>query len=66
MDISKVKSYLYSAVISDTLDSLELFDRVLSPGILPIDDNSVLCGWARVGLYLPIYHDDETVHVYEA
>ena len=65
MDISKVKSYLYSAVISDTLDSLELFDRVLSPGILPIDDNSVLCGWARVGLYLPIYHDDETVHVYE-
>lgn len=65
MDFSKIKAKLYSAVISDTLDSLELFDRVLRPGIRPIDDNSILCGWARVGLYLPIYHDDETVNVYE-
>ncbi|MDG1861579.1 MAG: hypothetical protein P8J49_08295, partial [SAR324 cluster bacterium] len=31
----------------------------------PLDDSSILCGWARVGLYLPIYHDDELVKVYE-
>jgi 4-hydroxy-4-methyl-2-oxoglutarate aldolase len=25
----------------------------------------VLCGLARIGLYLPMYHDDETTKVYE-
>ena len=65
MDLSAIKSKLYSAVLSDTLDSLDLFNRVISPGIRPLDEESILCGWARVGLYMPIYHDDETVNVYE-
>ena len=59
------KQKLYSAVLSDTLDSLGYLNQVLSPGIRPLDDSSVLCGWARVGIYLPIYHDDELVKVYE-
>jgi len=65
LDLPAIKSKLYSAVLSDTLDSLALFNRVLSPGIRPLDEDSILCGWARVGLYMPIYHDDETVNVYE-
>ena len=59
------KQKLYSAVLSDTLDSLGYLNQVLSPGIRPLDESSILCGWARVGIYLPIYHDDEFVKVYE-
>ena len=65
LDLPAIKSKLYSAVLSDTLDSLELFNTVLRPGIRPLDEDNILCGWARVGLYMPIYHDDETVNVYE-
>ena len=65
MDFEKIRSQLYSAVLSDTLDSLGMLDQVLSPGIRPLEESTVLCGWARVGLYMPIYHDDETVNVYE-
>ena len=59
------KQKLYSAVLSDTLDSMGYLNQVLSQGIRPLDDSSVLCGWARVGIYLPIYHDDDFVKVFE-
>ena len=63
--LDEARKNLYSAVLSDTLDSMGLLNQVLEPGIRPIDESRVLCGWARVGLYFPIYHDDETVNVYE-
>ena len=44
------KQKLYSAVLSDTLDSLGYLNQVLSPRIRPLDDSSILCGWARVGI----------------
>ena len=59
------KSKLYSAVLSDILDSMGYLNQVLSLGIRPLDESSVLCGWARVGIYLPIYNDDDLVKVYE-
>jgi len=65
---NKIKLYhekLYTAVIADTLDSFGYHDQVLSPGISPIDPSLKLCGLARVGLYMPIYHDDENINVYE-
>jgi len=65
IDLAMARSTLYSAVISDTLDSLGYRYQVLRPGIRPLDPNTVLCGWARVGLYSPIYHDDADVNVYE-
>ena len=65
MDFQKLKHTLYSAVISDTLDSMGYLNQALSPGIRPLDDNMVLCGLARVGIYMKIYHDDEEVNVYE-
>jgi 4-hydroxy-4-methyl-2-oxoglutarate aldolase len=40
-------------------------NQVLSLGIRPLDLSSVLCGWSRVGIYLPIYHDDDFVKVFE-
>ena len=63
--IKNIKEKLYSAVLSDTLDSFGMLNQVLSPGIRPIADSMIICGWARVGLYYPIYHDDENVNVYE-
>ena len=64
-NLKEYREKLYTAVIADTLDSLGYHKQVLTPGILPLDPSLKMCGLARVGLYMPIYHDDETVNVYE-
>lgn len=63
--ISTCKSKLYSAVIADTLDLFGLHNNIVRPGLSALDSSKILCGFARVGLYMPIYHDDEDVRVYE-
>jgi len=65
INLKEYREKLYTAVIADTLDSLGYHNQVLTPGIFPLDSSLKLCGLARVGLYMPIYHDDETVNVYE-
>ena len=65
-DLVKIcKEKLYSAVLADTMDSLGFRNQALQPGITALDPNIKLCGFARVGLYMPIYHDDENTIVYE-
>ncbi len=59
------KEKLYSAVLADTMDSLGFHNQALQLGITALDPNIKLCGFARVGLYMPIYHDDENTNVYE-
>lgn len=59
------RAELYSAVVSDTLDSMGLRNQVVAPGLRPIAEGMAICGYARTGIYMPIYHDDETVKVYE-
>lgn len=63
--VNTCKEQLYAAVIADTLDLLGLHNQILVPGIKPLDSSLVLCGLARVGLYMPVYHDDEDMRVYE-
>ena len=63
--ISLCKSELYSAVIADTLDVFGFHDQIVRSGLAALDSSKILCGFARVGLYMPIYHDDEDVRVYE-
>jgi 4-hydroxy-4-methyl-2-oxoglutarate aldolase len=46
---------LYSAVLSDVMDSLGLQDRAMRPFVRPLDENSVLFGRARTGLYMNRY-----------
>ena len=65
MNFQELKHTLYSAVLSDTLDSLGYLNQALSSGIRPLNDGMILCGLARVGIYMKIYHDDEKVNVYE-
>ena len=62
-NIDLYKKNLYSAVIADTLDSLGYHKQVLTPGITSLDPNIKICGLARVGLYMPIYHDDENAEL---
>lgn len=56
---------LYSAVVADTLDSLGYHDQTMAPGFNPLTEATVLAGFARTGIYLPIFHDDAGVNVYE-
>ena len=63
--LEQARAILYTPVISDTLDSMGLLSQALPPAVRPLDENLVLCGRARTGLYMPVYHDDAALNVYE-
>ena len=65
LNFEEYKTKLYSAVLADTLDSLGYHKQTLTPGIKSIKPDVIICGLARIGLYMPIYHDDENTNVYE-
>ncbi|MCV9941261.1 RraA family protein [Boseaceae bacterium BT-24-1] len=56
LDLANLKGRLYSAVLSDVLDELGYPDQAVKPFVRPLDDASVLCGFARTGLYMKRYH----------
>ncbi|WID96433.1 RraA family protein [Bosea vestrisii] len=56
LDLASLKGRLYSAVLSDVLDELGYPDQAVKPFVRPLDDASVLCGFARTGLYMKRYH----------
>lgn len=63
--VQESRARLNSAAIADSLDTFGYHSQVLAPGIKAVDPDLVLCGLARVGIYMPIYHDDENTKVYE-
>lgn len=56
LDLAGLKGRLYSAVLSDVLDELGHPDQAVKPFVRPLDEASVLCGFARTGLYMKRYH----------
>jgi regulator of RNase E activity RraA len=46
---------LYSAVLSDTLDSLGFTNQAMKPFVRPLDESIVMFGRARTGLYMDSY-----------
>ena len=52
-DFARLKTVLYSAVLSDTLDALGFTGQVLRPFVRPLDDGLVLIGRARTGGFVP-------------
>jgi 4-hydroxy-4-methyl-2-oxoglutarate aldolase len=56
LDLAELKTGLYAAVLSDVLDQLGHPNQAVKPFVRPLDDNSVLCGFARTGLYMKRYH----------
>lgn len=56
LDLADLKGRLYSAVLSDVLDELGFPNQAVKPFVRPLDEASVLCGFARTGLYMKRYH----------
>ena len=53
--IAAARAKLYAAVLSDVLDGLGYRHQVLPPPIRPLDEQLVLVGRARTGLYRDVY-----------
>ena len=56
---------LSAAVLSDVLDALGLRNQAMQPFLRPLDENLVLAGRARTGLYMPAYDVREGENPYE-
>jgi regulator of RNase E activity RraA len=56
---------LYTAVLSDVLDEAGFMDQAMAPFVRPLDEGSVLCGFARTGLYRKVYHVEPGRNPYE-
>lgn len=50
----ELRRRLYCAVLSDVLDGLGLRNQAMTPRIRPLDDDLVLVGFARTGLFREI------------
>jgi 4-hydroxy-4-methyl-2-oxoglutarate aldolase len=61
----EITARLYTAVLSDTLDSIGLTHGAMKPFVRPLDDRLVLFGPARTGLYMPRYHVEVDRNPYE-
>jgi len=46
---------LSAPILSDVMDSLGLTSQAMRPFVRPLDENAVLVGRARTGLYMPVY-----------
>jgi 4-hydroxy-4-methyl-2-oxoglutarate aldolase len=51
----RIARTLYAAVLSDVMDSLGLATQAMRPFVRPLDEELVLFGRARTGLYMPRY-----------
>lgn len=60
-----LSSRLYAAVLSDVLDGMGLRDQAMKPFVRPLDEERVLFGRARTGLYMPVYSVREGENPYD-
>lgn len=65
MDFAVYKQTLYTAVLSDVLDSLGHMGQAMRPFVRPVDDNLVMMGRARTGLYALTYTLREDENPYD-
>jgi regulator of RNase E activity RraA len=54
-----------AAVLSDVMDALGLMNQAMQPFVRPLDENLVLAGRARTGLYMLAYEVREGENPYE-
>lgn len=64
-DLGRARTTLYVSVISDVLDGYGFRDQALPCRIRPLDEETVLVGYARTGLYRDVYHVAEGENPYE-
>jgi len=53
--LQSISQILYTAVLSDVLDELGFREQAMPPSIRPLDDDLVMVGRARTGLYREVY-----------
>lgn len=56
---------LYSAVLSDALDAIGIWNQAMSPRMRPLDETLKLCGRARTGQYMEVPYVAEGTNPYE-
>jgi 4-hydroxy-4-methyl-2-oxoglutarate aldolase len=56
---------LSAAVLSDVMDGLGLTGQAMKPFVRPLDEQLVLVGRARTGLYMPVYSVRKGENPYE-
>lgn len=65
IDFVALKECLYAAVLSDVLDGFGRKNQAMRPFIRPLDENCVLFGRARTGLYMNTYAVADGENPYE-
>ncbi len=63
--LGNLRSRLYAAVLSDVLDEIGLSNQAMASRIRPLDDELVLVGFARTGLFRDVYHVAPEENPYE-
>lgn len=63
--VATIRTKLYTAVLSDVLDTLGAPDQALPPGIRPLDDTRMLVGFARTAVYREVYRVEPGENPYE-
>ncbi|KAA2235154.1 RraA family protein [Salinarimonas soli] len=65
LDPKDLAARLYTAVLSDVLDEMGHMNQALRSFVRPLDDGFVMCGFARTGLYRPVYAVEPGRNPYE-
>ena len=63
--LAQLRTRLYAAVLSDVLDEIGLRHQAMAPRIRPLDDELVLAGFARTGLFREVFHVTDDENPYE-
>lgn len=63
--VEQIRTQLYSAVVSDVLDSLGYRNQAMKTFVRPIDDSHVVFGPARTGMYMKVSSHVEGENPYD-
>src|ERR1039457_5671188 len=63
--LAEIREKLNVSMMSDVLDDLGYRNQVLRPNIRPLDDELVMAGYARTGLFRDVYHQVDGGNPYE-
>ena len=63
-EVDKLRTQLYSAVLSDVLDQLGYRNQAMRPFVRPLDERHVVFGPARTGMYMSAVFDPHDTHPY--
>jgi 4-hydroxy-4-methyl-2-oxoglutarate aldolase len=62
---AEIRQQLYTAVLSDVLDECGLRNQAMAARIRPLDEDIVMAGFARTGLFREVFHVSPHENPYE-